>query len=73
MGAIAMRFGTVRPLIDTGRERISAAREGLDWVTLTWGAPQNGDQLVCAHASSACADFNRPARAPHSGSGTPPV
>jgi hypothetical protein len=35
MGAIAMRFETVSPLMDTGRERISAARDGTGWVTLT--------------------------------------
>ncbi|WP_228034691.1 hypothetical protein, partial [Streptomyces spongiae] len=27
MGAIAIRLGTVRPLIETGRDRIAAARE----------------------------------------------
>ncbi|GAA2656870.1 hypothetical protein GCM10009864_23750 [Streptomyces lunalinharesii] len=35
IGAIAMRFGTVRPFSATGRERISAAREAADAVTVT--------------------------------------
>ncbi|GHJ98049.1 hypothetical protein SNE510_75680 [Streptomyces sp. NE5-10] len=35
MGAIAMRFGTVRPFSVTGRDRISAAREAGDAVAVT--------------------------------------
>ncbi|GAA5004157.1 hypothetical protein GCM10025734_42190 [Kitasatospora paranensis] len=34
IGAIAMRLGTVRPFSATGRERISAAREAEDAVTV---------------------------------------
>lgn len=35
IGAIAMRFGTVRPFSVTGRDRIPAAREAGDSVTVT--------------------------------------
>ncbi|GGQ62675.1 hypothetical protein Saso_34260 [Streptomyces asoensis] len=41
IGAIAMRFGTVSPLRETGRERISAARDGAGGVMLTWGTPRD--------------------------------
>ncbi|GAA3063412.1 hypothetical protein GCM10020254_04180 [Streptomyces goshikiensis] len=34
IGAIAMRLGTVRPFSVTGRDRISAAREAVDVVTV---------------------------------------
>lgn len=35
IGAITMRFGTVRPFSATGRDRISVAREAGDAVTVT--------------------------------------
>ncbi|GAA2764909.1 hypothetical protein GCM10010103_39500 [Streptomyces paradoxus] len=48
IGAIAIRFGTVRPPSDTGRDRISAAREA-EAATVTWGLTF-GYRGVCAYA-----------------------
>ncbi|GGU05385.1 hypothetical protein GCM10010244_34430 [Streptomyces coeruleorubidus] len=47
IGAIAIRFGTVRPPSDTGRDRISAAREAAEASTVTWGAPLRIPDSMC--------------------------
>src|SRR5690349_11048686 len=51
IGAITIRFGTVRPLSAIGRDRIRAAREA-GVVTVTWRLLVRAgvDQMVCARA-----------------------
>ncbi|GAA3173470.1 hypothetical protein GCM10010451_22830 [Streptomyces virens] len=54
IGAMAMRLGTVRPLITAGRDRMAAARAAVsEAVTVTWGLLIGGYRLVCAYASNA--------------------
>ncbi|GAA2246112.1 hypothetical protein GCM10010430_30090 [Kitasatospora cystarginea] len=52
IGAITMRLGTVRPFSATGRDRIPAAREAEDAVTVI-GVPRSC-QTVSAHALNTC-------------------
>ncbi|GAA2270424.1 hypothetical protein GCM10010145_01070 [Streptomyces ruber] len=52
IGAIAMRLGTVRPLIRAGRERMSAAREAVSGaVTVTWCSSGDTGRYVHMHGT----------------------
>ncbi|GAA3864530.1 hypothetical protein GCM10023084_17050 [Streptomyces lacrimifluminis] len=66
IGAITIRFGTVRPFSVTGRERTWAAREV--WVgAVTWGLLGKGREMSGGSGAVACMCINYGRPGLHSG------